>query len=355
MSIERRLLVQVPSTDAVEDLIRRSRSAAERAKRAIPGDRIDVVRFEGIMTRIEHLAHDALVNDGDTVDVDPGLELSASVFDPENLNDAPGQLRPLVSEWCARGSVAVEIRIPFTRGTTTRRVARHSMPQPAPVWESAEGTSPKEAVAERFRASLAAAIGHPGLRDGSEDEPSIDPKGVVNSVLTKELRAAVDVTSASQGSRVDIRVRYLDGSEARRFPTHALRLADAPVSGAEEFRFALLSIRHTEMDAVVDGCWLRNYDISRNRPDADTDGVVHDMTRDQLDHLTSHGPVHLQLFQTGLEPAIVGFYRALVGHLIDRPGSVSVKPMFFVNRRSHGVDRLVDPLVAYRRGRVWSV
>ena len=35
------------------------------------------------------------------------------------------------------------------------------------------------------------------------------------------------------------------------------------------------------------------------------------------------------MYQTGLETAVVGFYKALTDHLVAHPRSVSVQPMFF--------------------------
>jgi hypothetical protein len=82
--------------------------------------------------------------------------------------------------------------------------------------------------------------------------------------------------------------------------------------GAElDLRFALLSIRHTEMDAVVHGAWLRNAEVSRPMPAAQTDDLVYEISRTQLLELTSGGSrrVRIHLYQTGLETAVVGFYK----------------------------------------------
>ena len=40
--------------------------------------------------------------------------------------------------------------------------------------------------------------------------------------------------------------------------------------------------------------------------------------------------MRLHMYQTGLETAVVGFYRAVTVHLMRFPGSVSVQPMYFV-------------------------
>jgi hypothetical protein len=98
----------------------------------------------------------------------------------------------------------------------------------------------------------------------------------------------------------------------------------------------LLSIRHTEMDAVVDGAFLRNAEVSQVRLAAETDDLVYDISAKQLNALTNDGRerVHLRIYQTGLETAIIGFYRAVAMHLIAHPKSLLVTPMFFSGGRA---------------------
>jgi len=86
------------------------------------------------------------------------------------------------------------------------------------------------------------------------------------------------------------------------------------------------------MDAVVDGAFLRNAEVSRPRPAAVTDDFVYETSRTQLSQLTDGGRrrVLLHIYQTGLDTAVMGFYRAVVGHLLVSPYSVSVVPMYYV-------------------------
>ena len=120
---------------------------------------------------------------------------------------------------------------------------------------------------------------------------------------------------------------------------------------------ALLSIRHTEMDAVVDGAWLRNAQISQPRPHAQTDDLVYGISCEQFRTLTQDGRrrLKLELFQTGFEPANVGFYRAVVTHLLAHPGSLCVIPHYhqetFDNRPSK---RAEEPRPEFIPGQVWA-
>src|SRR5690606_17292310 len=81
--------------------------------------------------------------------------------------------------------------------------------------------------------------------------------------------------------------------------------------------------------------WLRNAQISQPRTQAQTDDLVYAISCEQLMALTQAGKrsVALRMYQTGLEPAIVGFYRAVTTHLLAHPGSVAVTPMYFQQRR----------------------
>ncbi len=158
---------------------------------------------------------------------------------------------------------------------------------------------------------------------------AISPSGIQNPVVTEILREFV--AEVDGVSSISVPVEYRDGSKsANHLRLRALRLGDRMGHANVDLRFALLSIRHTEMDAVVHGAWLRNAEISRPRPAAQTDDLVYDITRTQLAELTKDGrTVNIYLYQTGLETAVVGFYKALTDHLAHEPGSVAVQPMYF--------------------------
>ena len=147
---------------------------------------------------------------------------------------------------------------------------------------------------------------------------------------------------------------------AHAFPLRSLPLKGQLPAASLELRFALLSISHTEMDAVVDGAWLRNAEVSRPRPAGQTDDLVYEITCAQLAELCrGESHVRLYMYQTGLETAVVGFYKAVTDHLLRYPRSVSVQPMYYEaprgpkprekNPEKRGRDQ--DRLVARTRGR----
>ena len=161
-----------------------------------------------------------------------------------------------------------------------------------------------------------------------------------------------DYVAGTPDTRIDATIAYRDGSAASYpFPLRCLPLADtAPASADIELHVALLSIRHTDMDPVVDGAWLRNSEVSRPRPAAQTDDFVYGTSLTQLDALTDsgHRTALLHLYQTGLDTAIVGFYRAVTVHLLAHPGTLAVIPMFAAVPRPGTPDT-----TRFRPGRPW--
>ena len=83
------------------------------------------------------------------------------------------------------------------------------------------------------------------------------------------------------------------------------------------------------MDTLVDGAWFRNARISLPRKAGLTDQLAFDTSMQQLRLLLPQGPTVIHLYQTGLETAVLGFYRAITHHLIKHPGSVSAVPYYY--------------------------
>lgn len=118
---------------------------------------------------------------------------------------------------------------------------------------------------------------------------------------------------------VEVGVVYSDGSQANPIRLGCLSarsdeaseiMRDAPV-----VRAALMSMRHPEMDREVDFAWFRNQDVSKSRTFAETDTYCYTHSVEQLRQAAQVGRIRLNLYQTGLQPAVIGFYRALIEHL----------------------------------------
>jgi hypothetical protein len=320
MTVERAGFVRLSASPEIETLLRDIRGAHARANKALPGDRTDVVRYEALCTRLESIAQAALACGAATAEL-PVDDMDALIFADSTMSrPVPEQVVGILQRWVSDGAVAVELRLPFTPGITSHRQAAELLPAaPSAPWAAPAGIEGRRAVELRFRRQLT---------DVLAETPAaiVMPSGVSNSVLTEVLREFVVMT----GRRVDAPVTYRDGSRAAPFPLRALSLlSDPPVSRYHELRLALLSVRHPEMDVEVDGAWLRNTDISRPRAAGETDQLAFEVSRRQLSQLCVGDPLLIRLYQTGLEPAVVGFYRAVAMQLIERPGSLAVVPMYF--------------------------
>jgi hypothetical protein len=362
MSAEQALIVGLPDTAANRALIADISSAAARSRKAEPGDRLDVARFEALATRLEQLA----VNDVQAPRIAvamPGQSAEALLFGADRHDwspTLPAGVRAAAASTVAAGRLPVLVVLPLTEGSTAGGDGPGPAAGPATRWDS-DGIRGRKAVEARFRAQLTEASAAPGGR------APISPSGIQNSVVTEILR---EFTEQLPGGRpVDVLVEYRDGSRsAHAFPLRSLPLKGQLPAASLELRFALLSIRHTEMDAVVDGAWLRNAEVSRPRPAGQTDDLVYDITRGQLAELSrGESHVRLHLYQTGLETAVVGFYKALADHLLRYPRSVSVQPMYYDAPRgpksgTQGKDRrrpsrepVVEQGTLFRKGTPWAM
>jgi hypothetical protein len=342
MTTERAFVVGVERTPEVSALVDDIRSAAERARKADPGDRSDVIRFESLAAQLEHLAA--------TSESAPRVEVSAEtasrslvlgIEESQWTDGTTGDVREAALALVRQGRVPVVVLDPLAPGSAPQSGGpRIEVPPPADSWQDPTGATGRKAVEARFRAQIGEAL-EASARGGIPR--AIAPSGVQHSVVTEILRDFV--ATAPGGGRVDAPIEYRDGSRSAH--PIALRSLDlrSQLSGAElDLHFALLSIRHAEMDAVVHGAWLRNAEVSRPRPAAQTDDMVYDISRTQFLELTSGGArrVRIHLYQTGLETAVVGFYKALVDHLLEFERTVAVQPMFFQSaprRRDGGKPR----------------
>ncbi len=361
MSIERSLLVAVPRTAEASELIRDIVCAVERAQEADPGDRIDVVRYESLSVQLEALAYRALSDGADHFEPEEplpdtpgyGFEDPLVAADPARLSlRLHGSAADVARDWASR-AIVVELRMPFGNGVVEASFETRRAAEPSEAWEAEDDATGSRAVEQRFRAQLEALVTRP---DGDEErsrDHAIAPSGVHNRVLTQVLREFVIGTAQT---RLDAPVVYRDGSQASNlFALRCLPLeSELPREIDLALHLALLSIRHTEMDPVVDGAWLRNAEVSRPRPAALTDDFVYETSMTQLAVLSDDGRLRLALhiYQTGLDTAVVGFYRAVVEHLLKHPYSLSVVPMFYASGAGSAG---VSETARFRPGKPWTL
>ncbi len=325
MTIERTLFVRIPTivAEPILALDRRAIAALQRAEKLPPGDRSEVLRFASIHSVIDQLAVTAMTNGeptayGTGVNIDSAHGTTVMHISKSSHVDGLGE----VSEWLRDGAVVVGLQLPHFRGTADIGGAIGAGPvSPASRWASAASDS-NTAIHERFESRLLEALSEADIELGA-----LYPSDISNVALTECLRryAEKDATRA----RIDLRVVYRDGSEGPRFPLHALEMTTIEPEGHRVLRVSLMSIRHVGMDTIVDGAWLRNSKVSNSRPAGETDAIVFETSLRQLRRLADGGPTFIHMHQTGFAPAIIGFYRALVCHLLERPVSVAVVPRYY--------------------------
>lgn len=327
MTLESMLLVAVGRQHEllVRTLAERASITARRAGKLLPGEGVEASRLNELTAAISACAL-ASVWAGE-----PSIEVPASDWPDEGpLCIFPGASEtaaiPLAVEgWLDSGRVVAALRLPHSRGETPiLGMPGAGPPPPAQRWRSRSERTDR-AMTERFRALLERALAEPDAPDAA-----IRPSRIANSVLTETLREFAGVEEGA--SPREVPVSWSDGSAGPVFPLRCLDFAPDPPEGWRVLRFTLLSIRHVEMDADVDGAWLRNARISRPRPAGETDRLVYETSLRQLAAVADGGPTLLYIYQTGLEPAVVGFYRAVARQLLSSPGSIAVVPCYFRGR-----------------------
>lgn len=144
-----------------------------------------------------------------------------------------------------------------------------------------------------------------------------------------------------------IRVVYGDGSESEPFPLFQLNEVDrskiAEINEYPELKVSLISMRHLEQDAFVNLAWFKNQQASRPQKFAETEKYCSEVTVAQLDELEK--PVKIHLYQTGLQPAVVGFFRGLVTWKLTHP-DVSQQVVVIPQYHNKSED-------TYKAGQVW--
>jgi len=167
-------------------------------------------------------------------------------------------------------------------------------------------------------------------------------------VITEVLNEFVYSESGSVEKPAYIGVIYTDGSQGEPFPLRCLPRPDEAevgrLSQVQPLRVALLSMRHLALDHDVDMAWFRNREVSKARAFAETDAFCYAQTQNVLQESRDSGHLRLYLYQTGLQPAVIGFYRALVEELMLRSQahpSLEVVPYYY---RSKG---------GYQQGHAW--
>lgn len=150
-----------------------------------------------------------------------------------------------------------------------------------------------------------------------------------------------------RGSKVLAPVMYADGSRANDFPLYCLRTrgkeAEFMFKDEPVLNVGMMSERHPELDPKIKIYWFRNQEISIGKTAAEIDEVAYRKAKELFVKMRDEGVYKIAFYQTGFQPAVVGFYRALTEELIFRSTSMAkllVTPYYFINGE-------------YRVGKTW--
>lgn len=147
------------------------------------------------------------------------------------------------------------------------------------------------------------------------------------------------------GTPTYLPVTYDDGSKASPFPIHCLKLPkiDQPVIlPGPVLNVGQLSGRHQEMDENINIYFFRNQEISTGKTAGEIDEVAYQKAKEIFERLRREGIYRIAYYQTGFQPAVVGFYRALTEELLlkgKKAPVLEVTPYYFFGH--------------YEKGKVW--
>ena len=105
---------------------------------------------------------------------------------------------------------------------------------------------------------------------------------------------------------------YMDGSISKPFPIGTLSPDTAPAySDLPVLTVGLMSFRHPDLDFLVDYYVTRNRELADEVTMADEEELSFRRSSELLNDPAFRLGIHLRALHTGLEPMVVGFYRAV--------------------------------------------
>lgn len=184
---------------------------------------------------------------------------------------------------------------------------------------------------------------------------SVNLSEIPHMAITTALHTMVYEHPAKvEHKEITVNIMYTDGSQARPFPLFCLKprnknemrefWKEAPVLTVGQ-----ISMRHSdEMDHMIDFYWFRNIVVSQpGMTSAEVDEVSYQHTLEDLHKMEEKDAKRrFQFVQTGFQPTLVGFWRAVTQFLISQQGKpplIEVIPYFMDQESQTG----------YSRGPIW--
>jgi hypothetical protein len=163
--------------------------------------------------------------------------------------------------------------------------------------------------------------------------------------ITEALRTVVYDVDPSVPAGAKLKVQYGDGSTGPSLRVRCLTaVPHGPVDEKRSLHVGTLSFRHLDYDDRIDLYLLRDRE-TRPLSNREVDDLAYDRMKELIeDSALRRTESHIVLFQTGLEPLIVGAYRAIIEELIVRRSqqlpALTVQPRFFAEEDRAGDGRL---------------
>ena len=187
---------------------------------------------------------------------------------------------------------------------------------------------PRAVLIERFvrEAQLKIANNEPlGLGDYS------------HTVITEALHQVVYTPE----EEAELGLVYASGSRTSNLPVHCLWPHNEPIDRTTVLSIGTLSYRHKEYEdgtfADVDRYLILDRE-TRALSDLEIDLLAYERMSEQLkDPFFSRNTAYIEIYQSGLEPLVVGMYRAVVSHLQERNRlglpKMWIQPVYYVGER----------------------
>lgn len=171
-----------------------------------------------------------------------------------------------------------------------------------------------------------------------------------------------EITYDESLSGKKLSIRWNDGSGSQ-FPCGVLPRGVSEQDVSEPtLRLGLMSFRHPELDYIVDLYACRNRELASLRSMAAEEEYSFQRARSLLtDSMLELGAL-IEVYHTGLEPMVVGFYRGVVSVLVERvkrglPRTLHLVPKYYVGapeREGLGPHSSGADPSHYLAGKVWG-
>jgi hypothetical protein len=152
-----------------------------------------------------------------------------------------------------------------------------------------------------------------------------------------------------KGTKMSLPVTYGDGSKARPFPIYCLQNREAAIphsllNNEKPVPIAMMSSRHDNegLGKKTKMAWFLNIEMSSGKPAGEIDELAYQQSKELLSKMRKEGFFRFEFYQTGFQPVIVGFYRAVVEDLMTVQYSqprYQIVPIFSFKERDTGEEK----------------